>query len=74
MMLMGGGFKGGQVIADWPGLRQAQLYEGRDLKPTASLEATIATAVSDHFTLDRDRIMRGVYPDLAGLNPSAGFT
>lgn len=50
MMLMGGGFKGGQVIADWPGLRQAQLYE------------------------DRDRIMRGVYPDLVGLNPSAGFT
>ena len=38
-MLTGGAVAGGRVIADWPGLRPGDLYEGRDLKPTASLDA-----------------------------------
>ena len=29
--LAGGALKGGRVIADWPGLKPANLYEGRDL-------------------------------------------
>ena len=33
-MLLGGAVAGGKVIADWPGLSQGALYEGRDLKPT----------------------------------------
>ena len=33
--------KGGRVIADWPGLTEAQLYEGRDLKPTVDLRAVL---------------------------------
>ena len=32
-ILAGGALKGGRVIADWPGLRDADLYEGRDLSP-----------------------------------------
>src|SRR5207253_5350414 len=33
-MLLGGGVKGGRVLADWPGLAQGALYQGRDLAPT----------------------------------------
>src|SRR5262249_35190248 len=29
-LLAGGAVKGGRVIADWPGVREASLYEGRD--------------------------------------------
>ncbi|HZU51027.1 MAG TPA: DUF1501 domain-containing protein, partial [Sphingomicrobium sp.] len=36
-MLIGGAVAGGKVIADWPGLADSMLYEGRDLKPTADL-------------------------------------
>jgi uncharacterized protein (DUF1501 family) len=35
-MLFGGAVKGGRVLADWPGLATANLYEARDLKPTTS--------------------------------------
>src|SRR5581483_878719 len=38
-LLAGGALKGGRVIADWPGLKPADLYEGRDLKPTTDLRA-----------------------------------
>ena len=40
-LLTGGALKGGRVIADWPGLKPADLFEGRDLKPTVDLRAVL---------------------------------
>src|SRR5262249_23947954 len=40
-LLAGGALKGGRVIADWPGLKPANLHEGRDLKPTTDLRAAL---------------------------------
>lgn len=51
-MLIGGAVRGGRVIADWPGLSPARLHEGRDLKPTASLEALIAGVAAESFGAD----------------------
>ena len=48
-MLLGGAVAGGRVLADWPGLGQAALYEGRDLKPTMDLDTLIASAVAEHY-------------------------
>lgn len=62
-MLLGGAVAGGKVVADWPGLRASQLYEGRDLKPTASLDALIASAVSHHYGLDPALGMRALFPE-----------
>ena len=50
-MLLGGAVAGGKVIADWPGLSQSALYEGRDLKPTTDLDALIAAALAQHYSL-----------------------
>ena len=61
-MLMGGRVRGGRVIADWPGLAPAQLYETRDLKPTASLDAATAGAVAEHFGLAPNRTMARLFP------------
>ena len=36
-VLLGGALKGGRVIADWPGLKPANLYQDRDLAPTTDL-------------------------------------
>jgi len=40
-LLAGAALKGGRVIADWPGVADAALYQGRDLKPTADLRAVM---------------------------------
>ncbi|OHD04824.1 DUF1501 domain-containing protein [Sphingopyxis sp. RIFCSPHIGHO2_12_FULL_65_19] len=63
-MLLGGGLNdGGKVSADWPGLGNAARYEGRDLKPTRSLESVIAGAVAHHYALDPGRVMSTLYPE-----------
>ncbi|WP_343519862.1 DUF1501 domain-containing protein [Sphingomonas sp.] len=61
--LLGGAVKGGRVVADWPGLSDAALFEGRDLKPTAGLDAVIGSAVASHFAIDPQRAMPTLFPD-----------
>lgn len=61
-MLIGGAVTGGRVIADWPGLRSSDQFEGRDLKPTLALEAVIAGALAGHFALDPAQVARTLYP------------
>ena len=34
MFVLGGNIRGGQVLADWPGLEREQLFEGQDLEIT----------------------------------------
>lgn len=72
-MLIGGDVKGGRVIADWPGLSQNALYEGRDLKPTSSLEALITGAVAGHFALDPVQVARAIYPAHPGLKANSAL-
>ena len=54
-LLAGGALKGGRVIADWPGLKPANLYEGRDLKPTTDLRAVLKGLLKDHLRVDERR-------------------
>ena len=65
-MLLGGAVAGGRVIADWPGLSAAALYEGRDLKPTTGLDSLIAGAVSQHYDLEPARVMATLFPQTGG--------
>jgi uncharacterized protein (DUF1501 family) len=66
-MLLGGAVAGGRVIADWPGLSRAALYEGRDLKPTTDLDALIAAALAQHYGLEPARVASTLFPDSRGL-------
>ncbi len=61
-MLFGGAVKGGRVVADWPGLATANLYEARDLKPTMQLDAFIGGAVAGHFGVEPARVMAALFP------------
>jgi uncharacterized protein (DUF1501 family) len=65
-MLLGGAVAGGRVVADWPGLTQAALYEGRDLKPTTDLDAMIAAALAQHYGLEPARAMTTLFPETRG--------
>lgn len=61
-MLLGGAVNGGRVLADWPGLRQDALYEGRDLAQTLDLDGLIATAAAESLRLDPELAMRALLP------------
>lgn len=61
-LVMGGAVRGGRVIADWPGLADGKLYEGRDLAPTTALESVIAGAVAEHLRLDPKLAMARLFP------------
>jgi uncharacterized protein (DUF1501 family) len=72
-MLLGGAVAGGRVIADWPGLAQSALYEGRDLKPTTDIDALIASAAAQHYRLDQARTGRALFPASNGLRAVDGL-
>ena len=65
-MLFGGAVAGGKVIADWPGLSTAALYEGRDLKPTTDLDSLIAGALAQQYALEPARVMTTLFPESRG--------
>ncbi|MEX3951628.1 DUF1501 domain-containing protein [Paraburkholderia sp. EG287B] len=72
-MLVGGAVAGGRVRADWPGLRSADLYESRDLKPTASLDALIAGAAAESLGLDPQRTASTLFGDAGTKNAATGL-
>lgn len=72
-MLFGGGVKGGRVLADWPGLAPANLYEGRDLKPTTSLDGFIAGAAAAHFGIDPARTVAALFPKAGAVRAVEGL-
>ncbi|KXV02361.1 hypothetical protein CR51_20370 [Caballeronia megalochromosomata] len=65
-MIVGGAVKGGRVLADWPGLGNASLYQARDLKPTIGLDAVIASAAGETFDIDPQRVGAALFPDSGG--------
>ncbi len=71
-LVMGGRVRGGRVIADWPGLADRQLFEGRDLAPTTSLESLLAGAAAEHMRLDPDLAMARLFPGRS-VKPLAGI-
>jgi uncharacterized protein (DUF1501 family) len=72
-LLVGGALRGGRVIADWPGLKSAQLYEGRDLKPTTDLRAVLKGLLRDHLRVDERVLASTVFPDSTAVAPMAGL-
>ena len=64
--LAGGALAGGRVIADWPGLRTADLYEARDLKPTTDLRAVLKGVLAEHLGLSATSSGRRCSPTRSG--------
>jgi uncharacterized protein (DUF1501 family) len=72
-MLLGGAVQGGRVLADWPGLAQAYLYEERDLKPTIGLDAVIAGTAAESFGIDPARVAHTLFPTATFGKPAEGL-
>jgi uncharacterized protein (DUF1501 family) len=72
-LLVGGALKGGRVIADWPGLKDTDLQDRRDLKATTDLRAVLKGVLKDHLRLDEERLAATVFPESGAVKPMSGL-
>jgi uncharacterized protein (DUF1501 family) len=66
MWVLGGGVAGGRFHGRWPGLGEAQLYQGRDLAVTTDYRAVAAAVLQEHMGLSREQVGQ-VFPGLGAL-------
>ncbi len=71
--LAGGAVAGGRIIADWPGLSQQALHEGRDLAPTTDLRAVLKGLLADHLGLGAAVLGADVFPNSPVIAPMGGL-
>lgn len=71
--LIGGAVHGGRVIADWPGLATADLYQQRDLKPTRDLRSVFKGVLADHLGATESDLETKVFPDSRSAPPLEGL-
>jgi uncharacterized protein (DUF1501 family) len=69
VLLAGGAIKGGRIVADWPGLKPANLYEQRDLAPTSDVRAVLKGLLADQFGLSAAVLGDKVFPESAAVKP-----
>lgn len=67
-MLVGGAVKGGRVVSDWPGLAPSSLYDGRDLRPTTSMDGLIAGAAGQSLGIDPDHVARVLFGSASAMS------
>jgi uncharacterized protein (DUF1501 family) len=72
-LFAGGALKGGRVVADWPGLKDADLHDKRDLKPTTDLRSVLKGLLRDHLRVDEHHLETTVFPDSATTRPIEGL-
>ena len=69
--VLGGGVRGGRVHGRWPGLRDDQLYEGRDLAVTTDLRSVLAAAAAAQLGA---RDVGKMFPGFSGQPLTSLFT
>ena len=72
-LLAGGAVRGGRVISDWPSLKPASLYEGRDLAPTTDLRTVLKGLLHDHLGIAERVLAESVFPESAAVRPMQGL-
>ncbi len=71
--LLGGAVAGGRVIADWPGLARAGLFEGRDVRPTRDLRSVMKGVLRDHLGIAGGALDSRVFPGSGPVRPLDGL-
>jgi uncharacterized protein (DUF1501 family) len=72
-LFAGGALKGGRVVADWPGLMEADLHDKRDLKPTTDLRSVLKGLLRDHLGVGERHLEATVFPDSNAVRPVGGL-
>ncbi|MDB5523193.1 MAG: hypothetical protein JWM58_956 [Rhizobium sp.] len=64
-IVAGGAIRGGKVYGKWPGLKDSQLFEERDLMPTGDVRAIAAAMLHSQFDVSAGDLTSKVFPGLA---------
>ena len=72
-LLAGGALKGGRVIADWPGLKNANLFEGRDLQADHRSARRAQGPAQGPPARHREALAANVFPGSADVKAMAGL-
>jgi uncharacterized protein (DUF1501 family) len=72
-LIAGGAVHGGKVLADWPGLQNTKLYQGRDLMPTTDLRSVLKGVLMSHWGIDPTLLSQTVFPGSAKIRPLEGI-
>jgi uncharacterized protein (DUF1501 family) len=70
--VLGGAVKGGRVLADWPGLRDTDLLDGRDLKPTTDLRSVAMGVLREHLQVP-EAAFAAIFPNSETVKPLEGI-
>ena len=68
----GGRVAGGRVLANWPGLSSGNLFENRDLQPTADLRSVAKGLLLSHLGLP-PAALAAIFPDSTEAAPTLGL-
>jgi uncharacterized protein (DUF1501 family) len=68
-LLLGGALKGSRVVADWPGVKESDLHEKRDLKATTDLRAVLKGLLRDHLRVDERVLTADIFPGSDAVAP-----
>src|SRR4029079_5588615 len=61
-LLAGGALNGGRVIADWPGLKPANLHTHSHLTHTSDMHCAVKGLLKDHLRVDDARLAGDIFP------------
>ena len=68
-IMLGGAVNGGKVVADWPGIRENDLYENRDLAPTTDMRSLFKTVLIEHLGFESAHVEKAVFPESRKARP-----
>ncbi|HEY2591681.1 MAG TPA: DUF1501 domain-containing protein [Steroidobacteraceae bacterium] len=68
-LLLGGAVRGGRVVADWPGLSERVLHDGRDLAPTLDLRSVLKGLLHEQLGIPPRALEDSVFPQSAQAPP-----
>jgi len=64
--VLGGAVAGGQIHAEWKGLKFAALRDGRDLPAQTDARSLFKSVLADHAGVPRNALEATVFPDSGG--------
>jgi uncharacterized protein (DUF1501 family) len=70
--VLGGRVAGGRIGGTWPGLKSANLFENRDLYPTADLRSVAKGLLAQHLGVE-GAALGGIFPDSGTIPPMRGL-
>ncbi len=67
LFIAGGAVNGGMIQGDWPGLKDEQLFQQRDLMPTTNSFGWIGNVLSQHWQFTEQELLQ-VFPHVKPYN------